>query len=219
MSDQTGRSVMPAIPYPDLDPLVGSWLALSFALTFTDTKERVEPFGPDPDGRMMYDPGGRIMFLFTKRGRQTAVDEAARATQFNEMTAYTGLVRSDSPGRFITTVDLAWTPAFGGEQLRLFTIEGDRLTIRTPEQTIPKSQGRLAVAEVTFLREHLASFRRQGLMQPQLQEQRLTLHWPIRRWMRAARASALAAIERLGEIILEGGGFMFILIGALSSAE
>jgi hypothetical protein len=210
---------MPAIPRPDLSPLVGSWLALSFAMTFTDTKERVEPFGPNPDGRMMFDPGGRITFLFTKRGRQTPVDEAARATQFNEMTAYTGLARSDGPGRFTATVDLASNPAFGGEQVRLFTIEGDRLTIRTPEQTLSKSQGRLAVGEVTFLREHPASFRRQCPMQPQPQQQWLRLHWPIRHWMRATRVHVLAAIERLGEIILEGGGFTFMLIGTLSSTE
>jgi hypothetical protein len=78
---------MPAIPYPDLSPLVGSWRVLSFAMTFTDTTERVEPYGPNPDGRMMLDPGGRIMFLFTKPGRQPAVDEAGRATLFNEMRA------------------------------------------------------------------------------------------------------------------------------------
>ena len=210
---------MPAIPRPDLSPLVGSWHALSFAMTFIDTKDRVEPYGPNPDGRMMFDPGGRIMLLFAKPGRQPAVDEAGRATLFNEMSAYSGLVRSDGPGRFITTVDLAWTPTFGGEQVRLFTIEGDRLTIRTPEQTIPRSQGRLMVGEVIFLREHPASFRRQCPMQPRSQQQRLTFYWPTRHWMRAARVHVLAAIERFGEIILEGGGFTFMLIGALSSAE
>jgi hypothetical protein len=36
--------------------------------------------------------------------------------------------------------------------------------------------------------------------------------------MRVVRVYVVAAIERLGEIILEGGGFMFMLIGALSSA-
>ena len=36
------------------------------------------------------------------------------------------LVRLDGPGRFITTVDLAWNPMLQGEQLRFFTLKGDR---------------------------------------------------------------------------------------------
>jgi hypothetical protein len=70
------------------------------------------------------------------------------------MTAYTGRVRLDDPGRFITTVDLAWNPAWRGDQLRLFALDGDRLTIRSPEQTYPASGERLVVVEVVWQREH-----------------------------------------------------------------
>ncbi len=101
---------------------------------------------------MGLEPGGRIMFLFTKPNRQTPTTDAERAILFNEMVAYTGLVRSDGPGRFITTVDVAWNPAWGGEQLRFFTIDSDRLTIRTDEQTISQLPGRLWVADVVFVR-------------------------------------------------------------------
>jgi hypothetical protein len=62
-------------------------------------------------------------------------------------------VRSDGSDRFITTVDLSWHPSYGGEQLRLFTIDGDRLTIRTLEMTVPQYPGRLHIAEVIFIRE------------------------------------------------------------------
>ena len=90
----------------------------------------MEPYGPDPEGYMVFEAGGRIMFLFTKRNRSAALSEADRALLFNDMTAYTGLVRPDGPGRFVTTIDLAWNPALRGEQPRLFTLEGDRLIIR-----------------------------------------------------------------------------------------
>jgi hypothetical protein len=148
---------MPAILHPDLSPLIGSWRLLALGNTFCDTGERVEPFGPNPDGCMVLEPGGRIMFLFATPNRQPILDfsdNAGLAALLKQMMAYTGLVRWDGPGRFITTVDLAHNPAWGGEQVRLFTIDGDRLTIRTPEQAVPRSPGRLLVGDVTFVREH-----------------------------------------------------------------
>jgi hypothetical protein len=75
---------------------------------------------------------------------------AGRATLFSDLAAYT---RLDGPGRFSTTVDLAWNPAWRGEQLRFFALDGDRLTIRSPAQTRPASGDRLFVAELDWTRE------------------------------------------------------------------
>ena len=96
------------------------------------------------------------MFLMTTPHRQPPTDDTERATLFNQMLAYTGLVRLDGPGRFITTVDLAWNPAWGGEQVRYFTLDGDRLTVRSPEQIGPQSQSRLIVGDLVWVREHPA---------------------------------------------------------------
>ena len=145
---------MPTIPHPDLVPMVGSWRLISERVTLTDTKECIEPRGPQPEGRMVLDFGGRIMFLFTKPDRQPPVSDVDRATLFNEMMCYTGLVQLDGPGRFTTTVDIAWNPAFGGKQVRFFVLDGDRLTITTPEHTHPRFPGRMLVADVIFEREH-----------------------------------------------------------------
>jgi hypothetical protein len=71
--------------------------------------------------------------------------------------AYTGLIRLDGAGRFITTVDVAANPAFTGEKLRLFKIEGDRLHISTEETASLVAQGRMIVADVVFVREHLTA--------------------------------------------------------------
>jgi hypothetical protein len=49
-----------------LDLLVGSWRVISVRYLFSDTGEPVEPFGPSPEGLMVLEPGGRIMFLFTR---------------------------------------------------------------------------------------------------------------------------------------------------------
>jgi hypothetical protein len=139
---------------PDLVPLVGSWVLLSMGITLSDNGEHIELYGPNPSGRMVISPGGRLMGIMTKSNRQPPTHDAERATLFNEMLAYTGLIRSDGPGRFITTVDLAWNPGWGGEQLRFFTIDGDRLTIRTAEQTSPRFGERLWISELVFEREH-----------------------------------------------------------------
>ena len=106
---------------------------------------------------MVFDPGGRIIFIFTKPNRQPPTDDADRARLFDGLLAYTGLVRSDGTGRLITTVDVAWHPAFGGEQLRFFAIADDRLTIRTAEHINPQFPMRMLVADVVFVREHPAS--------------------------------------------------------------
>ena len=144
---------MPAIFNPDLAPLVGSWCLLSVGSTFTDTMERIEPWGPNPEGRMVFDSGGRIVFIFTKPNREPPTNDTERARLFDGLLAYTGLVRLDGPGRLITTVDVAWNPAFGGEQLRFFAIDDDRLTIRTAEHINPQFPMRKLVADVIFMRE------------------------------------------------------------------
>ena len=110
---------MPRSPIPGLAPLVGAWRLESLVLSFSDTGEREEPYGRNPDGYMVLEPSGRIMFLFTKPNRSAPASESDRARLFNDMTAYTGVVRLDGPGRFVTTVDLAWNPAgsSSGQQL------------------------------------------------------------------------------------------------------
>ncbi len=72
---------------PSLGSLVGSWHLLSHGWTFSDSKERFEPFGANPDGRMVLEPGGRIMFLFARPNRHPASNDAERAMLFNEMVA------------------------------------------------------------------------------------------------------------------------------------
>jgi hypothetical protein len=138
---------------PELESLAGSWRLLSAGVTMSDSKERIEPYGPNPDGYMILSAGGRIMFLFTNSNRRLPETDQDRAALFDSMTAYTGCVRIDAPGRFVTQVDLAWNPGFQGEQVRFFSLEGDRLTIRSPEQTHPQYRDRLLVADVVWVRE------------------------------------------------------------------
>jgi len=68
----------PAIhtPTPDLAELAGSWRLLSHGTTYTDTNERLEVFGSEPDGRMVLTPAGsrRSIFPETQHGAEISCD-------------------------------------------------------------------------------------------------------------------------------------------------
>jgi hypothetical protein len=139
----------------NLAPLIGSWRLISTIATFVDTGERVETFGPDPEGRMVFTADGRIMFLIMKSNRRSPTNDEERAALFKEMISYTGKVRLDGPDRFITTVDVSLIPSeVGIEKQRHFAIDGDRLTIRLPENQNRFAQGRMTISELAWEREH-----------------------------------------------------------------
>ena len=136
----------------DLEGLVGAWRLVSFGITMADTKIRTQPFGPHPDGRMVLEPGGRIMFMFMSPDRSPPQSDADRVKLFKDMFAYSGRVRVASPGCMITSVDLSWNPDWQGEQTRFFTLDGNRLVITTPEQLTTFSDRRL-VGDLVWERE------------------------------------------------------------------
>jgi hypothetical protein len=107
---------------------------------------------------MVLTPAGRIMFLITRSERQPPASDAGRATMFNETIAYSGQVRVESPGKFVTTVEISLFPEeIGTEKLRLFAIDGDRLVITRPEQTSRVTKGRRAVSNLVWQREPVSS--------------------------------------------------------------
>jgi hypothetical protein len=56
--------------------------------------------------------------------------------------------------KFITTVDGAWNEVFKShEQVRIFKLEGDTLTIRVPEQPSGLQPGKRNTSVLTFERE------------------------------------------------------------------
>jgi hypothetical protein len=105
---------------------------------------------------MVFEPGGRIMFLFARRGRVPPTTDAARVAMFNDLTAYTGLVRLDGPGKLVITVDLAKNPEWSGEVVRFFEIAGNGLVIKIPAMEMARFPGRTFTGDVTFEREHSA---------------------------------------------------------------
>jgi hypothetical protein len=80
--------------------------------------------------------------------------DAGSASLFASMMAYSGRYRIGAGDRFITSVDLAWTPTWvGTDQVRYFKVEDDTLSITTEPQYHPRVPDQLGRGMLTWRRE------------------------------------------------------------------
>lgn len=136
-----------------LNGLFGTWKLMSHQFVTTDGQDRREMFGPDPEGYLVITPDSRMMTLITAKDRQAALDEAGNAALFKSLLAYCGPIRIEGEDQFIVNVDAAWQPGWvGGQQARTFVLDGDNLSIMTPETLHPMFPGRTARGVLTWQR-------------------------------------------------------------------
>lgn len=147
--------VGPAAIAQDLsNQLYGSWRLLSFKAQIVgeDATPR-DVFGPSPFGRLILTPAHTMAAFLSRPDRKPPADDAEAATLLRSMTAYTGRFRVEGD-KFITTVDGAWNEVFKShEQVRIFKLEGDTLTIHVPEQPSGLEPGKRNSSVLTFERE------------------------------------------------------------------
>lgn len=123
--------------------VVGAWQLLSIQFELADTGECVDMYGPNPSGFLILTDGGRMIGIVTSADRVPPKDAADRTALFDSMMAYSGKYRVEGEDKFITVVDIAWHPAWNGEQVRFFKLDGDILSITTARQTHPLFPGRM----------------------------------------------------------------------------
>lgn len=122
--------------------LFGAWKLVSMQFMFDDNAETVDVYGATPDGVIVLTPEGRMAGIITSGGAAQRANPDAAAL-LRGMLAYSGAYRIEDD-KFITQVDVAWHPSWlGTEQVRFFRVEGDRLFITTPPQTLPRYGNRL----------------------------------------------------------------------------
>jgi hypothetical protein len=113
--------------------LSGAWTLVA-AHMVADDGTRSDLYGPDPKGSLVH-AGGRMTALL-KYGGPAPADGAVPF-----LLAYTGRV-TIGPGTLTTRVDAASIAAWEGtEQTRHYTLDGDRLTLRTPSGPHPAFPG------------------------------------------------------------------------------
>jgi len=153
----TSCSVWPACSFADdaATQLVGAWKLVSW-LTRFDGGDTVEPYGPNAKGRLVLTPDRRWIVILTGANRKPAKTVEEKAALLDTVLAYSGIYTVE--GNTITTnVDVSSNEIYTGAnqtQTRLFHIESDKLTLRTPEIVSAVRPGQKAVGTITFEREH-----------------------------------------------------------------
>jgi hypothetical protein len=113
----------------DRAPLIGVWKLLSYQTEFQDGSPKRATLGEHPSGYIVFTIEGRMMALIEAEGRKAPSTDADRAALLKSMFGYTGKYRVKG-NQWITTVDVAWNPAWDGtDQKRSFELVGDKLTV------------------------------------------------------------------------------------------
>ena len=135
--------------------LAGTWKVVSL-LTRFDGGDTVEPFGPNPKGRLVLTPEGVWMIILTgANNRGPAKNLEEKAALLDSMLAYSGKYTIEG-NRMTIGVDMSWNEIYSGanqNQTRFFNIEGDKLIIRSPEIMSAVRPGQKAVATLSLERE------------------------------------------------------------------
>ena len=118
----------------DENPLLGTWKLRSHVVT-TPAGERLTPYGEKPKGYLTYSADGRMQVIGAADGRTAPASgspsENERVVLYDTMFAYAGTYSLDRT-KVIHHVDVSWNEVWSGtEQIRLFDVDGNILTLRT----------------------------------------------------------------------------------------
>ena len=129
------------------DALQGWWKIVSFHVETQDGEGRMSPYGDAPLGSVVF-AGGRMSAILSSH--ETSEQEPGR---FKTTMAYAGAYRVEDGRKLTVTVEAALFPAWiGTEQVRLFEVEGDALTLMSDWQETPMFVGRPARSVMAWRR-------------------------------------------------------------------
>ena len=119
--------------------LVGTWTLVSAVVQSGDVK--MDAFGPDPSGTLVFDSSGRYALIFLRRdlpkiasnNRLSQTADESRTIAKGSI-AHFGTYRVDESGKFLVfRVESSTFPNWtGAEQRRPFSLSGDELTYISP---------------------------------------------------------------------------------------
>src|SRR5215467_15049152 len=136
------------------NPLFGTWRVTSFKMQIIGEQGERDIFGSNPKGYIIITPEPRLMAFLAADGRRAPTNQAEAAAMLQSMIAYTGRITLE-PDKFTVDVEVSWNQvAVGSPQVRFYTVNGDTLTIRTPEQDSALFPGKRAITIMTFERQN-----------------------------------------------------------------
>jgi hypothetical protein len=119
---------------PQGDELVGTWKLVSCFMQDTETGERKEPWGKHPNGKLVLTAAGEWIVVQTAEDRKIPKNDEERSAAFRSLLAYCGRYRVEGR-KVVIKVNIAWDESWvGTEQVRYFSVDGDRLHIEAAPQ-------------------------------------------------------------------------------------
>ncbi len=137
----------------DASLLIGTWKQLSGTMVEEGSSVSRSNLSAAPNGYVNFSADGRLMLLSTDSARKAPVGEVPTPEEaealYRSMIAYAGTYKVE--GNQVTyDLDVAWNQSWNGtKQVRFWEVNGDRLTVTTPEIVNPLT-GRRSVFRLTF---------------------------------------------------------------------
>lgn len=125
------------------DRLVGSWALVSLAVQ--QGGKKIEPFGPNPIGRMILDANGRFATIVLRPGlpqfasgnRMQGTPDEHRAVVQGSNALFGTYTVNEADMSLVFRVEFSTYPNWNGdEQKRVFTLAGDQLSYANPTTTV-----------------------------------------------------------------------------------
>jgi hypothetical protein len=116
--------------------IVGSWKLVSLFTNELATGKTTSPLGEHPKGYLVYTPQGRMEVLMVHEKRSPPRVDEDRINLHKYMVAYSGRYTVEGD-KVVHHVDISWNESWTGtDQVRVFKLEGDKLTITAPVDAI-----------------------------------------------------------------------------------
>ena len=143
----------------DASALLGTWKMVSWTRKIVATGETSDAMGPNPIGYIAYHADGRVIAFVLKRDRPSlagpAPTDPEKVELFDTMLAYSATYTLEDD-RVIHHVDAAWNPAWLGDLIRPYKLDGDRLTISGAPSKDPAT-GQDVVYRIEFQRARISN--------------------------------------------------------------
>jgi hypothetical protein len=137
----------------DARSLIGTWRQLSGTMVEKGSGEQKSNLSAAPNGYVNFSADGRLILLSTDSARKAPAGQVPTATEaealYRSMIGYAGSYKVE--GNKVTyDLDVTWNQSWTGtKQVRFWEVNGDRLTVTTPEIVNPLT-GKLSVFRLTF---------------------------------------------------------------------
>ena len=121
--------------------LVGTYKLVSHDVTVDGAP--LYPLGKAPHGYLTLTPTLYIAF-YVGDTRKFGTSDAEKAALLDSMTAWSGKYRIEG-GKMIISVDASWTGVWTGkDQIRTFTVSGNRLTLQGAPTPFPRDPSKMS---------------------------------------------------------------------------